>query len=66
MDIITSMVNAAQDHADVADVMHLQVVDVLKTVERKYDEMKKKASAHVKKDGHTSPPRAMPGTAIFP
>jgi len=44
------MFKTAQDHVDIADVLNLQVVDALKVVERKYEEMKKKASVHLEKE----------------
>ncbi|KAJ6621842.1 hypothetical protein B0H10DRAFT_2162903 [Mycena sp. CBHHK59/15] len=41
-EIISSMVNTAQDHVNIADALTTQVVDVLKAVERKKEELKKK------------------------
>ncbi|KAJ7288142.1 hypothetical protein C8J57DRAFT_1641335 [Mycena rebaudengoi] len=41
-EIISSMVNTAQDHVTIADTLTTQVVDVLKAVERKQEELKKK------------------------
>ncbi|KAJ7442609.1 hypothetical protein FB451DRAFT_1438254 [Mycena latifolia] len=40
--IISSMANTAQDHVNLADALTTQVVDVLKAVERKKEELKKK------------------------
>ncbi|KAF8817208.1 hypothetical protein BYT27DRAFT_7205072 [Phlegmacium glaucopus] len=40
--IITSIVDSAQDHINLADELNLQVVEVLKGVERKSEETKKK------------------------
>lgn len=42
--IITSIVDSAQDHIKLADEFNSQVVDVLKGVERKNEEAKKKVS----------------------
>ncbi|KAJ3994622.1 hypothetical protein F5050DRAFT_1772912 [Lentinula boryana] len=39
--IITSMINAAQDHNSIADTLTTQVIDVLKTVERKHENIQK-------------------------
>jgi hypothetical protein len=41
-ELITSTANIAQGHVDIADTLNTQVVDVLKALERKNDEMKKK------------------------
>ncbi|KAJ7095722.1 hypothetical protein B0H15DRAFT_826828 [Mycena belliarum] len=41
-EIIASMANTAQDHVNLADALSAQVVDVLKAVERKEEELKKK------------------------
>ncbi|KAJ7677465.1 hypothetical protein B0H17DRAFT_1079241 [Mycena rosella] len=41
-EIISSMVNTAQDHVNLADALTTEVVDVLKAVERKKEELKKK------------------------
>lgn len=42
--IITSTVNSAQNHIKLADELNSQVVEVLKGVERKNEEVKKKVS----------------------
>ena len=42
--IITSIVDSAQNHIKLADELNSQVVDVLKGVERKNEEAKKKVS----------------------
>ncbi|KAJ6475039.1 hypothetical protein C8R47DRAFT_1143339 [Mycena vitilis] len=44
-EIISSMSSTAQDHVNLADALGTQVVDVLKGVERKQDELKKKEMA---------------------
>ncbi|ESK95819.1 hypothetical protein Moror_12431 [Moniliophthora roreri MCA 2997] len=41
-DMINSMINTAQDHLNVADVLTTQVIDVLKAVERRNEETQKK------------------------
>ncbi|KAJ6585189.1 hypothetical protein B0H19DRAFT_1108684 [Mycena capillaripes] len=41
-EIISSMSNTVQDHVNLADALNTQVVDVLKVVERKQEELKKK------------------------
>ncbi|KAJ7928075.1 hypothetical protein B0H13DRAFT_2248511 [Mycena leptocephala] len=41
-EIISSMANTAQDHVNLADALNTQVIDVLKVVERKQEELKKK------------------------
>ncbi|KAJ7021586.1 hypothetical protein C8F04DRAFT_1140261 [Mycena alexandri] len=41
-EIISSMANTAQDHVNLADALNNQVADVLKGVERKNEELKKK------------------------
>ncbi|KAJ7505127.1 hypothetical protein B0H11DRAFT_1976959 [Mycena galericulata] len=41
-ELISSMGNTAQDHVNLADALTMQVVDVLKAVERKNEELKKK------------------------
>ncbi|KAK7048535.1 hypothetical protein R3P38DRAFT_1868987 [Favolaschia claudopus] len=41
-EIITSMTDTAQDHVNLADSLNTQVVDVLKAVERKQEDLKKK------------------------
>ncbi|KAF8895149.1 hypothetical protein BD779DRAFT_1797047 [Infundibulicybe gibba] len=40
--IIESLTNTAQDHMNIADALTSQVIDVLKAIERKNDEAKKK------------------------
>ncbi|KAF4590654.1 hypothetical protein EYR40_009250 [Pleurotus pulmonarius] len=40
--IVTSLVNTAQDHINVADTLTTQVVDVLKAIEKKNEDLKKK------------------------
>ncbi|KAA1469744.1 hypothetical protein DENSPDRAFT_641109 [Dentipellis sp. KUC8613] len=47
--IIGSLVNASQDHVNVADALSNQVVDVLKAVERKADENVKKQAQFYQK-----------------
>ena len=42
--IITSIVDSAQNHIKLADELNSQVVEVLKGVERKSEEVKKKVS----------------------
>ena len=42
--IITSTVNSAQNHIKLADELNSKVVEVLKGVERKNEEVKKKVS----------------------
>ncbi|KAJ7133001.1 hypothetical protein C8R46DRAFT_970553 [Mycena filopes] len=44
-EVISSMANTAQDHVNLADAVSSQVVDVLKAVERKNEELKKKEMA---------------------
>jgi hypothetical protein len=41
-EMITAMTNIGQDHIDLADALNSQVVDVLKTVERKSENLAKK------------------------
>ncbi|KAJ6525279.1 hypothetical protein DFH09DRAFT_1188777 [Mycena vulgaris] len=48
-EIISSMANTAQDHVNLADALTTQVVDVLKGVERKKEELKKKEMAFFQK-----------------
>ncbi|KAF9499043.1 hypothetical protein BDN71DRAFT_1480868 [Pleurotus eryngii] len=40
--IVNSLVNTAQDHINVADTLTTQVVDVLKAIEKKNEDLKKK------------------------
>lgn len=42
------MSNTAQDHVNLADALTTQVVDVLKAVERKEEELKKKVDLNVR------------------
>ena len=42
--IITSAIDSAQNHIKLADELNSQVVEVLKGVERKNEEVKKKVS----------------------
>jgi hypothetical protein len=46
-EIISSMANTAQDHVNLADALNTQVIDVLKVVERKQEELKKKVDFQV-------------------
>jgi hypothetical protein len=46
-ELISSMANTAQDHVNLADALTTQVVDVLKAVERKKEELKKKVCPNV-------------------
>jgi formin-binding protein 1 len=46
-ELITSTASIAQDHIDAADTLNTQVVDLLKTLERKNDEMKKKVGENI-------------------
>jgi hypothetical protein len=41
-EIVTSLLNTSQAHASLADAISSEVVDALKTHERKHDDMKKK------------------------
>ncbi|KAF9267293.1 hypothetical protein L218DRAFT_1060412 [Marasmius fiardii PR-910] len=41
-DLVESMVNTSQDHVNIANVLATQIVEVLKSVERKNDEAQKK------------------------
>ncbi len=43
--IVASIVNTAQDHINVADTLTTQVVDVLKAIEKKNEDLKKKVNA---------------------
>lgn len=43
-EIIASLASTAQDHVNIADSLTSQVVDVLKAVERKNEETKKKVA----------------------
>jgi adenine/guanine phosphoribosyltransferase-like PRPP-binding protein len=44
-EIISSMTDTAQGHVNLADSLNTQVVDVLKAVERKQEELKKKVDS---------------------
>ncbi|KAJ7781755.1 hypothetical protein DFH07DRAFT_791366 [Mycena maculata] len=44
-ELISSMASTAQDHVNLADALSMQVVDVLKVVERNKEELKKKEMA---------------------
>jgi hypothetical protein len=41
-EIVASTANAAQDHLNIADALNSQVVEVLRILERRSEEMKKK------------------------
>jgi hypothetical protein len=42
-EIITSMSNSAQDHINLADTLTVQTIEILKILEKKNEEVKKKA-----------------------
>lgn len=46
-EIINSMSNTAQDHINIADALTSQVVEVLRAVERKNDDTKKKVELRI-------------------
>ncbi|KDQ25535.1 hypothetical protein PLEOSDRAFT_1078053 [Pleurotus ostreatus PC15] len=45
--IVNSLVNTAQDHINVADTLTTQVVDVLKAIEKKNEDLKKKVDVYI-------------------
>ena len=50
------MMNSAQEHFNVCDALNMQVVDVLKNLERKNEEQRKRVSRNLDVSLHASFP----------